>query len=251
MYYNNNQYGELPELTFVSADNINTNLESAETYKPFVFLRFKPQCACGKEFRSSGEKKAQERIAQHTGYKKYAKCTPTVEEMTFNLPEFVTISQIFGTKANSARATKLREQIVSAEFWEEMKWNSRQRRRFNVIITEFGEIFNTNTGEYFIPEKVPSKMDGYQIEKNVNLKVVIVDKSKIRSVKQGAFQVCEITVQDDNGDKIPLTLWNDQTGKFNKGDSVVIRNAYIKEAWKGGYELALYKNASSIEVVQN
>ena len=76
------QNDDFPEFTFVSnPDVLNENLTGIDLSNPYLLLKYRPTCECGKEFRSSGKDKAEAQLIKHTSYKKYANCKPVVEEL--------------------------------------------------------------------------------------------------------------------------------------------------------------------------
>ena len=212
------------ELTFIgSPETLFEDLESKHLRGAYLTLGFKPTCECGKEFRASGQDRALQQVAKHVETKKYKDCKPKVIEQTFVLPEFVTIEQMFESDANTKRNKELYELLATTHL---------------------------------------QVIQGYQITKGINVRGTIIKKTKVRDVaskKTGQhYKVCDVTLQDEREDHIGMTLWNGQTESVNEGDSVVIKNAYIKNGqhyYGHGYgfgdviELALYKNASSLEVV--
>ncbi len=220
-YYNQ---GMDTELTFVgSPETLFDDLEAKHLRGAYLMLRFKPTCECGKDFRASGQDRALQQIAKHIETKKYKDCKPEVVEQTFVVPEFVSIEQMFETDANVKRNKELYELLATTHL---------------------------------------QVIQGYQITKGINVRGTIIKKTQVRDVtskKSGQhFKVCEVTLQDEREDHIVMTLWNGQTESVNEGDSVLIKNAYIKNGqqyYGSGYgfgdrtELALYKNASSLEVV--
>jgi len=212
------------ELTFIgSPEALFEDLESKHLRGAYLTLGFKPTCECGKEFRASGKDRALQQIAKHVETKKYKDCKPEVIEQTFVVPEFVSIEQMFESDANVKRNKELYELLTTTHL---------------------------------------QVIQGYQITKGINVRGTILKKTQVRDVtskKSGQhFKVCEVTLQDEREDHIVMTLWNGQTESVNEGDSVIIKNAYIKNGqqyYGSGYgfgdrtELALYKNASTLEVV--
>ena len=221
-YYNQ---GMETELTFISSpESLFDDLEAKHLRGAYLVLKFKPTCACGKEFKASGEDRALQQVAKHIETKKYQDCKPEVIEQTYVLPEFVLIEQMFQSDANSRRNKELYDLLATTHL---------------------------------------QMIQGYQITKGINVHGTIIKKTQVRNVtskKTGEiYQVCEITLQDEREDHIVMTLWNGQTKSVNEGDEVTIRNAYIKNGqqyYGSGFgfgdrtELALYKNASTITVDQ-
>jgi len=211
------------ELTFIgSPETLFEDLESKHLRGAYLTLKYLPTCECGKEFRASGEDRALQQVAKHTETKKYKDCTPKVIEQTFVLPEFVTIEQMFESDANIKRNKELYELLTTTHL---------------------------------------QVIQGYQITKGINVRGTIIKKTKVRDVtskKTGQnYKVCEVTLQDEREDHIVITLWNGQTDTVNEGDSITIKNGYIKNGqqyYGSSYgfgdrtELALYKNASTITV---
>lgn len=58
------------------------------------------------------------------------------------------------------------------------------------------------------------------------LRAQIMSKKPVMETKYG--KVCDALIEDDSG-TITLTLWHEQTEKFNEGEIVVIKNAWCKE----------------------
>lgn len=260
-YYNTYDQYDRPSLTFISTPEfLQTKLEAQFLQNPYLLLKFKPSCACGKDFRSSGKDKADEQIKKHLSYKKYANCKPVVDELSYNLPEFVTIDQIKGTKANQVRNENLRNQIDDARRDERLLDDPEEAFAYGIHVTLDGKMFNTKNGKYLVQEKFPNVIDGYQIDKYISIKATVVNKTKVRDVRSNKtgqeYLVCEAILEDEKGDQITLTLWNDQCKQISVGDKITVRNAYAKDGqtYTQGFgytnrrELALYKNASTITV---
>ena len=74
-----------------------------------------------------------------------------------------------------------------------------------------------------------------------NLNATIEDVGVVRTIsKYGReLKTCTVVLTDKTG-KIDLTLWNDLTGKFKKGDKVAIKNAYVN-SWQDKAQLTLGK----------
>lgn len=271
-YYQQSYDYEMPSLTFISSpEQMKKPVSSSDLGSAYLFLKHQPECACGKEFRASGKDTALQNVAKHLQYKKYANCQPTVKELVYTVPEFVTVSQIFGTEANELRNSELRKRIDKARRYEELKhtysspipferqidydsnWDGvRMRMRGIVYDGETETFWSTNKGEQKFPPTVPTVNDGYQISSNINLKGTVTKKTTIRDVKSKKsgqeFEVCDATIQDENGDEIAVTLWNDQCKKVAVGDKITITNAQTDDQGRWGFKLKLFKNASKIIV---
>ena len=66
---------------------------------------------------------------------------------------------------------------------------------------------------------------------NINIEGKIKDKQEPRTVNLrmgGTTEVCDMTLQDSEDGEIKLTLWGDEIGKVNNGDTVKITNGYTK-----------------------
>lgn len=219
MSYQYNQYDGMIEFTFIGTpEKFGEPLEGKHLHNSYLVLKFRPKCECGKEFRSSGKERALQQVAQHIEYKKYTDCKPTIEELVYDtIPEFVTVQQMFGTDANHKRNESLRHDMDTATQYE-----------------------------------YPTVMSGYQITKGINVHATVIRKSPVRDVKSRktgeGLKVCDVTLSDEYGDTIQMTLWNGQCEKFNLDDVLTIKNAFVKDAYQGGIELGTYKNASTIEV---
>ena len=66
---------------------------------------------------------------------------------------------------------------------------------------------------------------------NINIQGKVKDKKEPRTVNLrsgGTNEVCDMTLQDDDGGEIKLTLWGEEVAKVNNGDTVKISNGYTK-----------------------
>jgi replication factor A1 len=77
----------------------------------------------------------------------------------------------------------------------------------------------------------------------VNVTAKVVSKTEIREIPMGrdgsAHKVCDALVGDETG-VVYLTLWDDNIGKVNEGDSVRIENGYVT-LFKGNIRLNIGK----------
>lgn len=84
---------------------------------------------------------------------------------------------------------------------------------------------------------------------SVDIVLSIVEKEEPRTFskfgKDGS--VCNATGKDDLGDKVKLTLWNEQIDQVNSGDKVHITDGWVGE-WQGDLQLSTGRNGK-IEVV--
>ena len=83
-------------------------------------------------------------------------------------------------------------------------------------------------GIYILPSylffmKVSDLKDKAPIDE---LKVTIVEAGEVRDTSYGKVQ--STTAKDDSG-TVQLSLWNDQIGKFDAGDTVIIKKGWSKE----------------------
>lgn len=60
--------------------------------------------------------------------------------------------------------------------------------------------------------------------------------------------VCSAVAEDSLGDRVGITLWNDEIERVNKNDRIVIINGWVKE-WYGQLEISTGK-FGSLEVVR-
>jgi len=266
----------MPSFTFISSpEQMKKPVSQSDLGSAYLLLKHQPVCDCGKEFRASGKDTALQNVAKHLQYKKYANCKPTVKELVYTVPEFVKIEQIFGTKANYRRNSQIEAKIVKVQSYDELKETytlpfplSEQERILDTGINDFGmamrkrgiitydestdTFWNTDKGEEVLPPVAPTFEDAYQISSNINLKGTVTKKTAIRDVKSKKsgqeFEVCDATIQDENGDEIAVTLWNDQCEKVAVGDKITITNAQTDDQGRWGFKLKLFKNASKIIV---
>lgn len=72
----------------------------------------------------------------------------------------------------------------------------------------------------------------------INTKGTVKSKGEVRNVNMragGTIDVCDAILSDDSGE-IKLTLWGEDIGKVNEGDTVVIKNGYTN-SFKGEVSL--------------
>lgn len=84
---------------------------------------------------------------------------------------------------------------------------------------------------------------------NVDIVLDIVEISEPREFSKfgKTGKVANATAKDSLGDKIKVTLWNDQIEKIKVGDKVHITNGYVNE-WQGEKQLTTGK-FGALEVV--
>ena len=70
------------------------------------------------------------------------------------------------------------------------------------------------------------------------IKGKIIEKTDIRTFskfgKDG--RVCTVVLQDDTG-KVDITLWNDEVDAVAEGDTISIKNGWVKE-WQGRLQVS-------------
>ncbi len=72
----------------------------------------------------------------------------------------------------------------------------------------------------------------------INTKGTVKSKGEVRNVNMragGTIDVCDAILSDDSGE-IKLTLWGEDIGKVNEGDTIVIKNGYTN-SFKGEVSL--------------
>ena len=59
----------------------------------------------------------------------------------------------------------------------------------------------------------------------------IIDKEEVREFEKfgKTGRVCNVICEDKDGDKIKVTLWNEEIDKVNVGDKIKIINGYCSE----------------------
>jgi hypothetical protein len=228
---------------------------------PFLILKYRPTCECGKEFRSSGKDKAEAQLVKHVSYKKYSNCKPVVSELDYSnvIPSVHTISMIAGSNANTERNNILQLKIDNASDRKSFYNDDEIRNKFGILLQEDGTYWNMNEGTQIHLPTPPKLIDGFQIKNGLNITAKVVKKAPTRLVKNDTLKVSEITLEDESG-QIAMTLWNEQVSIVKVGDVVKFTNAYAKSGqyWAGrgfGYctriELGAYKNATQIEVISS
>ena len=89
------------------------------------------------------------------------------------------------------------------------------------------------------------------LRNNIDIEGTIESKGEVRNVRTRAGEmvdVCDAYLQDSTGDKIKLTLWQENISKVNAGDKVKITGAYTN-AYKGEVSLSLGRTGK-MDVVQ-
>ena len=257
-YYEN----DFPEFTFISTpDVLNENLTGRDLSNPYLLLKYRPTCECGKEFRSSGKDKAEAQLIKHVSHKKYSNCKPVVSELDYSnvIPSVHTINMVAGSDANSKRNNILKEKISYAGSVPDIYSKFAVRNSYGIHIQLDGTYWNMNEGTQIHLPTPPKVIEGLQLKNGLNITAKVISKTKTRLVKNDTLKVCEVTLEDATG-KIPMTLWNDQVTLFKVGDVVKFTNATAKEGkyYAGrefGYvsrtELGAWKNATQIEVISS
>jgi len=84
---------------------------------------------------------------------------------------------------------------------------------------------------------------------SVDIVLNIVEKEEPRAFnkfgKEG--KVCNVVAKDDLGDKIKITLWNEQIDQVNSGDKIHITDGWVGE-WQGELQLSTGRNGK-LEIV--
>jgi replication factor A1 len=79
--------------------------------------------------------------------------------------------------------------------------------------------------------------------KAVNVTAKVVSKTEVRDIPMGrdgsAHKVCDALVGDETG-VVYLTLWDDNIGKVNEGDTIRVENGYVT-LFKGNIRLNIGK----------
>lgn len=71
--------------------------------------------------------------------------------------------------------------------------------------------------------KVKDLQDRVAIDE-ITLKITA--KEEPRDVRGGSLKVCNFTGEDEDGDKVSITLWNDDITKVKEGDKVKITGGW-------------------------
>jgi len=88
--------------------------------------------------------------------------------------------------------------------------------------------------------------------KHVNLKAKVIGKSKIRAVQSRdglPLLVCSATLSDGTG-RIQLPLWNRQIRSVAKNDTVMVREATVRN-FRGEMQLSIPRKNGSISIVDS
>jgi len=88
--------------------------------------------------------------------------------------------------------------------------------------------------------------------RHVNLKAKVIGKSRIRAVQSRdglPLLVCSATLSDGTG-KIQLPLWNRQIHSVVKNDTVIVRQATVRN-FRGEMQLSIPRKNGSISIVHS
>jgi len=88
--------------------------------------------------------------------------------------------------------------------------------------------------------------------RHVNLKAKVIGKSKIRAVQSRdglPLLVCSATLSDGTGE-IQLPLWNRQIRSVAKNDTVIVREATVRN-FRGEMQLSVPRRNGSISIVNS
>ncbi len=72
----------------------------------------------------------------------------------------------------------------------------------------------------------------------------IVEKEEERKVFMrygGSARVCNAIGKDEDGNEIKITLWNDEIDMVNEGDTIKIKNGWVKE-WNNELQISTGRN---------
>ena len=64
---------------------------------------------------------------------------------------------------------------------------------------------------------------------DIELKILTLEEAREFDKFGKKLRVCNAVAEDESGEKIKLTLWNDEIDKVNVGDKVKITNGYCSE----------------------
>jgi len=90
------------------------------------------------------------------------------------------------------------------------------------------------------------KMKIAELKANENVDEIIlkiVEKKEARKVMKrygGVAKLCELMGEDENGDKIKITLWNDEIDVIGVNDTIKIVDGWVKE-WNGELQISTGK----------
>jgi len=85
---------------------------------------------------------------------------------------------------------------------------------------------------------------------NVDIVLDIIEAGNARTFSKFGKpgRVANATGTDEAGDKIKISLWNEQIDKIDKGDKIHIKNGYVGE-WQGEKQLSTGRNGT-LEIVK-
>jgi ssDNA-binding replication factor A large subunit len=83
----------------------------------------------------------------------------------------------------------------------------------------------------------------------IELTVMEIEEPRGFFSREGAKgNVCSAVARDDAGERVGVTLWNNEIEKVNKNDRIIIINGWVKE-WYGQLEISTGK-FGSLEVIR-
>jgi len=88
--------------------------------------------------------------------------------------------------------------------------------------------------------------------KHVSLRAKVIDKSEVRALQSrngSCLVLCSATLSDGTG-QIRLSLWNNQIDSVAKNDTVIIREATVRN-FRGEMHLSLPRKTGSISIVHS
>ncbi|NIA09935.1 MAG: hypothetical protein GWP10_09445 [Nitrospiraceae bacterium] len=68
----------------------------------------------------------------------------------------------------------------------------------------------------------------------------IVEKKEPREITKrfgGTARVCDLVGEDEDGNTVQITLWNDEIEKVDANDTVVIKDGWVKE-WNNQLQIS-------------
>ncbi|HHH77777.1 MAG TPA: hypothetical protein ENL18_01000 [Thermoplasmatales archaeon] len=68
----------------------------------------------------------------------------------------------------------------------------------------------------------------------------IVEKKEPREINKrfgGTAHVCDLIGEDEDGNRVQITLWNDEIEKVNADETIVIKDGWVKE-WNNQLQIS-------------
>jgi replication factor A1 len=113
------------------------------------------------------------------------------------------------------------------------------RRHFNIPAV----VLNSHANFHIDTMKVDDLRPNANVDEIV---LKIVEKGEPREVTKrygGTAHVCDMVGEDEDGNTVQITLWNDEIDQVNVNETVKIKDGWVKE-WNGQLQISMGRSGT-------